>query len=153
VFSDEESSDSEDELESEAAAKPLSDMDKPVVFDPDLFLSTMMNTFGISMEELTGTSEGVEEAKNEEMNRDDPSDSLPLSLQEYFDAMDHELMQTKLGASQETLIGKADTKEEMDINFAKNILESFTAQDGLSGPASNIMQSLGYGLPRPDSLD
>ena len=35
----------------------------------------------------------------------------------------------------------------MDFNLVKNILESFSTQEGLAGPASNILSSMGVWLP------
>jgi len=39
--------------------------------------------------------------------------------------------------------------EEMDIDFnlVKNFLESYSSQQGLAGPAGNILNSLGILLP------
>ena len=34
-----------------------------------------------------------------------------------------------------------------DINLVRNFLESFQSQDGLAGPVSNILQSMGMSLP------
>ncbi|KAK7456517.1 hypothetical protein BaRGS_00039373 [Batillaria attramentaria] len=41
----------------------------------------------------------------------------------------------------------------IDLNTVKNTLESFRAQQGLSGPASNILQSMGVGLPQDEDED
>lgn len=38
---------------------------------------------------------------------------------------------------------------DVDFNLVKNILESFSTQQGLAGPASNILNSMGVWLP-PD---
>ncbi|KAI8913171.1 SGT1 protein-domain-containing protein [Entophlyctis helioformis] len=40
---------------------------------------------------------------------------------------------------------------DLDVNLVKNMLESYSAQQGLSGPVSNIMMSMGMRLPRPDA--
>ena len=49
------------------------------------------------------------------------------------------------------LVQGADTTEEgdldYDINLVRNFLESFQSQDGLAGPVSNILQSMGMALP------
>lgn len=36
---------------------------------------------------------------------------------------------------------------DVDFNLVKNILESFSTQQGLAGPASNILNSMGVWLP------
>lgn len=59
--------------------------------------------------------------------------------------------------TQEDLSAGARTHEEdegglpvdVDFNLVKNILESFSTQQGLAGPASNILNSMGVWLP-PD---
>lgn len=36
---------------------------------------------------------------------------------------------------------------DIDLNLVSNLLESLSSQEGLSGPASNLLQSLGLHLP------
>ena len=36
---------------------------------------------------------------------------------------------------------------DYDVNLIRNFLESFQSQDGLAGPVSNILQSMGMSLP------
>ena len=36
----------------------------------------------------------------------------------------------------------------MDLNLVTNLLESLSSQAGLAGPASNLLQSLGFHLPQ-----
>ena len=36
---------------------------------------------------------------------------------------------------------------DVDLNLVTNLLESLSSQAGLAGPASNLMQSLGFHLP------
>ncbi|GAA6231629.1 protein ecdysoneless homolog [Lates japonicus] len=118
--------------------------------------------------------EEEEEAKEEEssdhveMNGTETLDSL----RKYMDQMDQELMSTNIGKSfSQTNYNKADldngsphpsapgsvpregeTGEEIqpldvDLNLVTNLLESLSCQDGLAGPASNLLQSLGLHLP------
>lgn len=42
---------------------------------------------------------------------------------------------------------------DVDFNLVKNLLESYTSQEGGAGPASNILQSLGIHIPEQDSCD
>ncbi|KAJ1341812.1 hypothetical protein BSLG_003631 [Batrachochytrium salamandrivorans] len=93
-------------------------------------------------------------------------------LRDYMGLMDQELYSSKLAADFERS-GQAtasptmsnqndvdgDTEAEyrpvnLDVNLLKNILESFSSQQGLSGPVSNMMMSMGLNLPyREDGND
>lgn len=39
------------------------------------------------------------------------------------------------------------TPVDVDMNLITNLLESYSAQSGLAGPTSNILQSMGVYLP------
>ena len=70
---------------------------------------------------------------------------LETSFEEYLASMDDELSGTKVGR----VMGEQDTGPvSINMNLAKNILESFSAQQGLPGPASSIITSLGARLPK-----
>lgn len=45
-----------------------------------------------------------------------------------------------------------DIDNEIDINLAKNLLESLKSQAGMAGPGGNLMGLMGLGMPR-DELD
>lgn len=96
-------------------------------------------------------------------------------IRKYMDQMDEELMSTNVGQSFNTTknnkagLGNGapspsatdgvpthgvteETEEEIqpldiDLNLVSNLLESLSSQDGLAGPASNLLQSLGIHLP------
>ncbi|AWP13815.1 putative protein SGT1 [Scophthalmus maximus] len=106
-----------------------------------------------------------------EMNGTETLESLRI----YMDQMDQELMGTNVGKSfHQSNYNKADldsgsphvsatgrvpseggveeTEEDIqpldvDLNLISNLLESLSCQDGLAGPASNLLQSLGLHLP------
>lgn len=40
---------------------------------------------------------------------------------------------------------------DVDLNLAKNLLESFNSQAGLAGPGGNLLSRLGFVLPRDES--
>ncbi|KAJ3196339.1 hypothetical protein HK101_009255 [Irineochytrium annulatum] len=100
------------------------------------------------------------------MAADADDDEMDMSLEEYMCAMDQELAGTKVGASfkggrQGSARGAgaeneaaADLAEEdqapvdVDYNLVRNLLQSFSAQEGMPGPASNILGRLGLSLPR-----
>ena len=44
-------------------------------------------------------------------------------------------------------VGGALQPVDVDFNLVKNLLESYTSQEGGAGPASNILQSLGVHIP------
>lgn len=94
-------------------------------------------------------------------------------LTSYMDQMDEELSRTSIGESFEKRgassfeaksQGTSESKNsgvvnevqgsddedapvDVDFNLVKNILESFSTQEGLAGPASNILSSMGVWLP------
>lgn len=43
--------------------------------------------------------------------------------------------------------GSVMTPVDVDLNLVSNILESYSSQAGLAGPASNLLQSMGVRLP------
>lgn len=99
------------------------------------------------------------------------------SIKDYMDMMDRELAQTDVGKSFEKVEenkktelkpevkvnGKAKKKGsrsiddedddfkpvDIDMTVVKNMLQSLESQQGLAGPASNILGSMGIGVPAP----
>ncbi|XP_061546125.1 protein ecdysoneless homolog isoform X1 [Phycodurus eques] len=86
------------------------------------------------------------------------------TLKGYMDQMDQELMNTHIGQSfnqttspsahppaTEGLLNPVEDAEiqplDVDLNLVSNLMESLSCQDGLTGPASNLLQSLGIHLP------
>ncbi|NXW57994.1 ECD protein, partial [Eurystomus gularis] len=90
------------------------------------------------------------------------------SLKSYMNEMDQELARTNVGKSFTTQKNgassvKATTSQsagpdsgaedaeltpvDVDMNLVANLLESYSAQSGLAGPTSNILQSMGVYLP------
>ncbi|XP_065750401.1 protein ecdysoneless homolog isoform X2 [Phocoena phocoena] len=93
-------------------------------------------------------------------------------LKSYMAQMDQELAHTSIGKSFTTQKqmeplsqtasnnseeedsgagGSVMTPVDIDLNLVSNILESYSSQAGLAGPASNLLQSMGVQLP--DSAD
>lgn len=104
-------------------------------------------------------------------NEDSPlgADTLK-SLHSYMDVLDRELAHTNIGKSfakkknehsaSHPKEGDDGSSEEevcleesglapvdVDLNLVTNILESYSSQSGLAGPASNLLQSMGVHLP------
>ncbi|XP_017518655.1 protein ecdysoneless homolog isoform X2 [Manis javanica] len=89
-------------------------------------------------------------------------------LKSYMAQMDQELAHTSIGKSFTTqkqmeplsqivnnssdeedsgAEGSIMTAADIDLNLVSNILESYSSQAGLAGPASNLLQSMGVQLP------
>ncbi|NXP24850.1 ECD protein, partial [Scytalopus superciliaris] len=90
------------------------------------------------------------------------------SLKSYMNEMDRELAQTNVGksfttrrkgassvkaASSESADPDSGAEDpelapvDVDMNLVANLLESYSAQAGLAGPTSNLLQSMGVYLP------
>uniref|UniRef100_A0A4W6ERA8 Ecdysoneless homolog (Drosophila) n=1 Tax=Lates calcarifer TaxID=8187 RepID=A0A4W6ERA8_LATCA len=153
----------------EGAELPWSSSTQPFSFEPDSMANALDRLLGSKDEELDSddldddeddddddddNGEEEEEAKEEEssdhveMNGTETLDSL----RKYMDQMDQELMSTNIGKSFRSVPREGETGEEIqpldvDLNLVTNLLESLSCQDGLAGPASNLLQSLGLHLP------
>ncbi|XP_032551375.1 protein ecdysoneless homolog [Chiroxiphia lanceolata] len=119
--------------------------------------------FGFSDEEDEDSGAG-----NEGQDQKVSPDELIGSLKSYMDQMDRELAQTNVGKSFTTQKKGASSVKaapseragpgcgaedpdlapvDVDMNLVANLLESYSAQAGLAGPTSNILQSMGVYLP------
>ncbi|XP_009074863.1 PREDICTED: protein SGT1-like, partial [Acanthisitta chloris] len=108
------------------------------------------------------------DAVNQRQDQKVSPNELIGSLKAYMKEMDQELAQTNVGKSFTTQkkgassvngatprgavpdSGAADTElapVDVDMNLVANLLESYSAQAGLAGPTSNILQSMGVYLP------
>ncbi|KPP70279.1 protein SGT1-like [Scleropages formosus] len=93
------------------------------------------------------------------------------TLKKYMDQMDLELKDTNIGKSfvKPESSEKSDIPKEcqlhpgavelqgedeeiqpldVDLNLVTNLLESLSSQEGLAGPASNLLQSMGFHVPQ-----
>ncbi|KFQ22724.1 PREDICTED: protein SGT1, partial [Merops nubicus] len=108
------------------------------------------------------------DAENPEQDQNVSPSELIGSLKAYMNEMDRELAHTNVGKSfttqkKEASSAKATVSEsagpdpgaedtelapvDVDTNLVTNLLESYSAQSGLAGPTSNILLSMGVGLP------
>ncbi|KAM3913488.1 protein ecdysoneless homolog [Leptodactylus fuscus] len=155
----------------EGAELPWNLVEAPITFDIDSFTSALKKIIGPSPEldsDDLDSEEDFELLNSDEDLDDDQPTSLNTgdlqSLHSYMDVMDRELAHTSVGKSftKKNLPAKAEestSEEEMnteepdlapvdvDLNLVTNILESFSSQSGLAGPASNLLQSMGVHLP------
>ncbi|NXG00164.1 ECD protein, partial [Sakesphorus luctuosus] len=119
--------------------------------------------FGFSDEDDEDFSAG-----NQRQDQKVSPDELIGSLKSYMNEMDRELAQTNVGKSFTTQKKGASSVKatrsesagpdsgaedpelapvDVDMNLVANLLESYSAQAGLAGPTSNILQSMGVYLP------
>ncbi|KFQ87166.1 Protein SGT1, partial [Phoenicopterus ruber ruber] len=106
------------------------------------------------------------DAENQRQDQKVSPNELIGSLKSYMNEMDRELACTNVGKSftaQKKGAVKATTSQnagpdsgvedpeltpvDVDMNLVANLLESYSAQSGLAGPTSNILQSMGVYLP------
>nr|XP_009933243.1 PREDICTED: protein SGT1 [Opisthocomus hoazin] len=108
------------------------------------------------------------DAENQRQDQKLSPNELIGSLKSYMNEMDRELAHTNVGKSFTTQkkgassvnantsqnagpnSGAEDTEltpVDVDMNLVANLLESYSAQSGLAGPTSNILQSMGVYLP------
>lgn len=100
------------------------DSDSPINFDAEEYMKTL--------------SVGLE------------NNERPLhSMEELMAAMDNELSTSEV--AKDISLGNSMSRAEADAQLVKNILESFSAQQGLAGPTSSIISSLGLKFPKPNA--
>ncbi|XP_022751134.1 protein ecdysoneless homolog [Durio zibethinus] len=118
-----------------------------------------------------------DEESSSDMDFDDSEDGSDISdhnedgedsfMHSYSDAMNGELKSTTLkksfihgnelsikneGTSNATEdIDEEFTPVDVDVNLVKNLLDSFSSQQGLPGPTSNLLGLMGLQLPKDDS--
>ncbi|NXA04294.1 ECD protein, partial [Sapayoa aenigma] len=133
--------------------------------------SEELDSDDLDEEEEFGFSDEDDEDLGAEKQRQDQKvspDELLGSLKSYMSEMDRELAQTNVGKSFTTQnhgassvkaaaseaagpgSGAEDTElapVDVDMNLVANLLESYSAQAGLAGPTSTILQSMGVYLP------
>jgi hypothetical protein len=100
------------------------DSDSPIDFDAEEYMKTL--------------SVGLE------------NNQRPLhSMEELMAAMDNELSTSEV--AKDISLGNSMSRAEVDAQLVKNILESFSAQQGLAGPTSSIISSLGLKFPKSNA--
>ncbi|XP_023801520.1 protein ecdysoneless homolog, partial [Cyanistes caeruleus] len=137
--------------------------------------SEELDSDDLDEEEEFDFSDGDDEdldAGNQRQEQKVSPEELLGSLRSYMNEMDRELAQTNVGKSFTKKRGassaEAATSEsagpgsgaedaelapvDVDMNLVANLLESYSAQAGLAGPTSNILQSMGVNLPENTDL-
>lgn len=152
------------------------DDDADIQFDGSGFISAMQEMFEFEDSGSNSSSDmdeyGWEEDEDGKMSTSKHAKiKRPPSLDKYMDIMDRELSKTDVGKSfeKQKRSPKKMEKEaqpqdqspskdindedddfqpvDIDLNTVKNLLESYGAQEGLAGPASNILGSMGVNIP------
>ena len=87
------------------------------------------------------------------------SDDLDSETEDYYTAMHQELDQGSkvfdgLAKESEFTDSKPDSdKLSVDMNLVAGLLQSYESQMGLTGPAQNILKSIGIDLPDNEKLE
>lgn len=64
-----------------------------------------------------------------------------------------ESAEEEIGPGDGELSSDDEEFNDVDLGLAKNMLESFKGQAGLSGPAGNLMRAMGVNMPRDEGSD
>ncbi|KAK1793054.1 hypothetical protein P4O66_011388 [Electrophorus voltai] len=148
---------------------------EPFSFNPDAVTSALDRLLGGKDEELDSDDLEEEDEDGHEVTEEgymgsqeqDGAEALG-GLRRYMDEMDRELQTTHIAKSF-TYSSKGGKREpaaqnspppaasepheeelrplDVDLNLVTNLLESLASQAGMSGPASNLLQSMGVHLP------
>ncbi|XP_066099308.1 protein ecdysoneless homolog [Saccopteryx bilineata] len=157
------------------AELPREPSEAPITFDADSFLNYFDKILGPRPDE--SDSDDLSEEDFECLDSDDetqePGEEASIKgtlndLKSYMAQMDRELAHTSIGKSfttqkqveslSQTTSNNSDEEDsgaggsavvpvDVDLNLVSNILESYSSQAGLAGPASNLLQSMGVQLP------
>ncbi|KAL5255417.1 hypothetical protein ACHWQZ_G010845 [Mnemiopsis leidyi] len=118
---------------------------------PDINLN--VDDFMNCLRDLKDTiDKGGQESESEDTSSLDSSSLRTESeeeMEEYMRDIDEQLKSTTLS---ESFKKDAGGDVDIDLNLVSNILESFSAESGLSGPASSVLASLGVHLPRDSDI-
>jgi hypothetical protein len=101
----------------------------PMTFNAEAFLEKLQEKCFVSKESHTS------------------AERLPVTLESFMDAMDKEL-QTEAVLDDDTFQRKSDGSIDTRANLLKHLIASVEAQQGSSGPASNMIGGLGLKIPR-----
>jgi hypothetical protein len=130
-------------------------------FDAKEFFNAIINTVGIQKSDVKNMGDKIDlffdsdselsdndlaDLTTESVEMEGDSDVAGDSFYEYLESMNSELLNSKVGSSLPA--GPESDQVKMDKNLIQNLLDSFSAQDGLPGPVSNILLSLNTSLPK-----
>ncbi|XP_047315588.1 protein ecdysoneless homolog [Impatiens glandulifera] len=166
----------------EGAEVPDNGNPEMIDFDVDRFMKELEAVTGSQSFADEGSDEDIEDASTSDMDFDeseDETDEDPYDgneeketfMSSYSDTLIKELKATTLDksfvrAKEQHFVqnmGKSNVGEDMeeeeftpvdvDVNLVKNLLDSFSSQQGLPGPASNLLGLMGLKLPQDSRKD
>ncbi|KAG2224647.1 hypothetical protein INT45_007892, partial [Circinella minor] len=115
------------------------DMDAALSFDTERFMNILTSVLGPDVPPLA-------ENKQKEQEKEEEEDVIKQ--------MDDEInAQEKITGSFARENDDVDAPVDVNLNLVKNILESYKSQQGLPGPAGNILGQFGIVLPADDEDD
>lgn len=120
-----------DSSHSSLSSSSSSDMN-PMTFNAEVFLEKLQKC------SVSSTSRSRETSSKPE---------LPITLESFMDAMDKEL-QTETILGDDNFQRDAGGNIDTHANLLKHMIASVEAQQGSSGPASNMIGGLGLKIPR-----
>ncbi|XP_008834834.1 protein ecdysoneless homolog isoform X2 [Nannospalax galili] len=159
------------------AELPRDPSEAPITFDVDSFLNYFDKILGPKPHESESDDleeedfECLDSDDDLDLETQEPGSLKGTldNLKSYMAQMDQELAHTSIGKSfttrkqvsketpSQTANNNSDedsgaddcavTPVDVDLNLVSNILESYSSQAGLAGPASNLLQSMGVQLP------
>ncbi|KAL3838658.1 hypothetical protein ACJIZ3_023249 [Penstemon smallii] len=148
----------------------LNDVD----FDVDQFMIDMESVMRHRSSKDNGSDLDLEEGSSSDMdfdddeydseNSEDAKEGDDAFMSSYSDTLNKELKDTTLNNTFVHAHGQSSTKNDegtsgvnedmdeftpvdVDINLVKNFLDSFSSQEGMPGPASNLLGLMGLRLP------
>lgn len=139
-----------------ASSKPNKNCDNKVDFDADAFACAIQNILDFKIPD-----ENWDQSSDSEMSDYDDvqnnSDIDQGNIKNYMDLMDKELASTTIGKSFRNDDIENDNFDEVedfkpvdiDVNALRNMVKSYEGEMGKSGPATNLLSSIGLRL-EPD---
>lgn len=159
------------------AELPRDPSEAPITFDADSFLNYFDKILGTKLQESDSDDDkddfeclDSDDDLGFEAQEPDSLEGALGSLKSYMAQMDQELAHTSMGKSfstceqankepsSQTANNNSDEEDsgardrvveavDVDLNLVSNILESYSSQAGLAGPASNLLHSMGVRVP------
>ncbi|TAQ87349.1 hypothetical protein B7494_g4316 [Chlorociboria aeruginascens] len=145
------------------------DEDKDVSFDEKEFTRMMREMMGMPTEEDEAQVDKPKDEKSGELDEIDTEEEDD-DIRNVMQRMEAELNEagalnldptptklialkgkTAIAPSNQDLDDGSDGEVDIDFDLAKNLLESFKSQAGVSGPGGNLMGMMGIQLPRDEA--
>ncbi|KAF2862128.1 SGT1-domain-containing protein, partial [Piedraia hortae CBS 480.64] len=119
------------------------DMDVDTPDDEDEEVKKVMAMMDKELKAHGAFDKGPKPAKKPMFGPERPPHMMPKGKEKAVEEEDAEA-EAELSSSDD------EDYNQVDLNLAKNLLESFKSQTGTSGPAGNMMRALGMNMPRDE---